>query len=50
MDGRNSGRSESFKFILPISCTKPSAETCVGIVIISRMKVRASVRPLKRYA
>ena len=46
-DGRNSGISE---FLSPIACiwfTNPTAEICVGIVIISRMMVKAAFLNLK---
>ena len=32
-----------------ISCTKPTAETCVGIIITSRINLSANFLPLKSY-
>ena len=47
MLGRISGHRVLVSFILSIKFRKPSADTCVGIVMISRMTVNASLRSLK---
>ena len=50
MVGTTSGMKVSFIFILSINCTKPSAVTCVGIIMIIRMKVNMNLFNLKSYA
>jgi len=50
MLGRISGQRVLVSFIESIRFKKPSAETCVGIVMMSRMTVKASLRSLKSYA
>lgn len=47
MLGRNSGARVSAMPILVMSRTKPSADTCVGIIMMSRMNVKASFLNLK---
>ena len=42
MLGMMRGRKEFFRPILVMSCRKPSAETCVGIVMMSRMMAKAA--------
>ena len=47
MLGRNSGISVSVSFMFVIRRRKPSAETCVGIVIMRMMNAEAIFLSLK---
>ena len=47
MLGRNSGISESLSFIFVIKRRKPSAETCVGMVMMRMMNADATFLNLK---
>ena len=50
MLGRNSGISVSLSFMPVMRRTKPSAETCVGMVMMRMMKADAIFFSLKSYA
>ena len=47
MLGRISGIKLFFRPILVMSCKKPRADTCVGMVIISRIMANAAFLNLK---
>ena len=44
-----SGMKLSIRCILVIKRMNPSAETCVGIIMIARMNVKIAFLPLKSY-
>ena len=47
MLGTISGMKLFFRPILVISCKKPRADTCVGMVMMSRMRAKAAFLNLK---
>ena len=47
MLGTISGMKLFFRPILEINCRKPSADTCVGMVMMSRIRAKAAFLNLK---